>query len=281
MYTAKIQNKNGNILVLTQKEQVYQLQSIEGLNPPHGTVNTTVIVGMDGALYNSAKLETREIVITLKINGDAEQNRLALYSYFRTKEWCRFFYTNESRNVYIDGYVTNVECSLFEQEEIAQITILCPAPYFSDLTEIVDDISSTVSLFTFPFSINQDGPIPISELIENREANVINSSETEVGITIEATFFSAAQSVEIRNATTGEDITVEYRFQNLDVLKIITVKGKKSLRLMRDGSEINLFPALKKGSVLFQLQVGSNILESACDGDVNIKLYHSNLYRGV
>lgn len=281
MYTAKIQNKNGNILVLTQKEQVYQLQSIEGLNPPHGTVNTTVIVGMDGALYNSAKLETREIVITLKINGDAEQNRIALYSYFRTKEWCRFFYTNESRNVYIDGYVTNVECSLFEQEEIAQITILCPAPYFSDLTEIVDDISSTVSLFTFPFSINQDEPIPISELIENREANVINGSETEVGITIEVTFFSAAQSVEIRNATTGEDITVEYRFQNLDVLKIITVKGKKSLRLMRDGSEINLFPALKKGSVLFQLQVGSNILESACDGDVNIKLYHSNLYRGV
>lgn len=281
MYTAKIQNKNGNILVLTQKEQVYQLQSIEGLNPPHGTVNTTVIVGMDGALYNSSKLETREIVITLKINGDAEQNRLALYSYFRTKEWCRFFYSNDSRNVYIDGYVTNVECSLFEQEEIAQITILCPAPYFSDLTEIVDDISSTVSLFTFPFSINEDEPIPISELIENREANVINSSETEVGITIEITFFSAAQSVEIRNATTGEDITVNYGFQNLDVLKIITVKGKKSLRLMRNGTEINLFPALKKGSVLFQLQVGSNILESTCDGDVNIKLYHSNLYRGV
>ena len=281
MYTAKIQNKNGNILVLTQKEQVYQLQSIEGLNPPHGTVNTTVIVGMDGALYNSAKLETREIVITLKINGDAEQNRLALYSYFRTKEWCRFFYTNESRNVYIDGYVTNVECSLFEQEEIAQITILCPSPYFSDLTEIVDDISSTVSLFTFPFSINQDEPIPISERIENREANVINSSETEVGITIEVTFFSAANSVEIRNATTGEDITVEYSFQNLDVLKIVTVKGKKNLRLMRDGSEINLFPALVKGSVLFQLQVGSNILEYQSDGDVNIKLYHSNLYRGV
>ena len=281
MYTAKIQNKNGQILVLTQKEQIYQLISIEGLNPPNGTINTTVIVGMDGALYNSSKLETREIVITLKINGDAEQNRLALYSYFRTKEWCRFFYTNESRNVYIDGYVTNVECSMFEQQEVAQITILCPSPFFSDLTEIVDDISSTVSLFTFPFSINEDEPIPISELIENREANVINSSETEVGITIEITFFSAAQSVEIRNATTGEDITVNYSFQNLDVLKIITVKGKKSLRLMRDGTEINLFPALVKGSVLFQLQVGSNILEYQSDGDVNIKLYHSNLYRGV
>ena len=281
MYTAKIQNKNGQILVLTQKEQVYQLQSIEGLNPPQGTVNTTVIVGMDGALYNSAKLQTREIVITMKINGEVEQNRLALYSYFRTKEWCRFFYTNESRNVYIDGYVTNVECSIFAQEEIAQITILCPAPYFSDLTEIIDDISSTVSLFTFPFTINQTEPIPISELIENRQANVINGSETEVGIKIEVTFYSSATSIEIRNATTGEDITVNYDFQNLDVLKIVTIKGQKSLRLMRNGTEINLFPALVKGSVLFQLQVGSNILESQSDGDVQIKLYHSNLYRGV
>ena len=155
MYNAKIQNKNGQILVLTQKEQIYQLISIEGLNPPNGTINTTVIVGMDGALYNSSKLETREIVIILKINGETEQNRLALYSYFRTKEWCRFYYSNESRSVYIDGYVTNVECSLFDQEEIAQITIICPAPYFSDITEIIDDISSTVSLFTFPFFISK------------------------------------------------------------------------------------------------------------------------------
>lgn len=281
MYTAKIQNKNGQILTLTQKEQIYQVLSIEGLDPEKATVNLTPIVGVDGALFNSSRLETKEITITLKINGDAEQNRLALYQYARTKEWCRFYFSNERRNVYIDGIVDDFNCNPFEESEIAQIVILCPAPYFSDLTEIIDDISSTVSLFTFPFTINQTEPIPISELIENRQANVINGSETEVGIKIEVTFYSSATSIEIRNATTGEDITVEYDFENLDVLTITTVKGKKSLRLMRNGTEINLFPALVKGSVLFQLQVGSNILESACDGDVNIKLYHSNLYRGV
>lgn len=281
MYTAKIQNSNGQILVLTQKEQTYQVTSIEGLNPPQGTVNTTTIVGMDGALYNSAKLQTREIVITLKINGDAEQNRLALYSYFRTKEWCRFYYTTESRNVYIDGYVTNVECDLFDNSEVAQISILCPSPYFADQNEIVNDISSTVAMFEFPFSINLTEPIPISELIAQREANVINQAETDVGIKIQATFFSTANTIELRNTTTGEDITVNYPFENLDVLTIITTKGQKSLRLLRNGENINLFPALKKGSVLFQLHVGSNTLMYQCDGDVEIKLFHSNLYRGV
>ena len=113
MYTAKIENVNGEVMLLTNKESKYQVISITGLNPPKAQINTTPIVGLDGAKFNSSKLETRNIVITIRLNGDVEANRQALYNFFVTKKWCRFYYTNGSRNVYIDGYIDSVECDLF------------------------------------------------------------------------------------------------------------------------------------------------------------------------
>ena len=103
MFAAKIQNASGDVMTLTGKEPKYQIIDIQGLNPPAAQINTSTIVGMDGAVFNSSKLQTRNLVLTIKINGDVELNRLRLYSYFRTKEWCKFYYTNDSLEVTIDG----------------------------------------------------------------------------------------------------------------------------------------------------------------------------------
>ena len=96
MFKAIIENSRGEQLQLTNRESEFQVVSIIGLNPPNALINTTDIAGLDGAKFNSAKLETRNIVITLRINGDVEANRLRLYEMFCTKENCTFFYSNSS-----------------------------------------------------------------------------------------------------------------------------------------------------------------------------------------
>ena len=154
MYTAQIENSSGNLFTLTGNEPVYQILSITGLNPPNAQINTTTIVGLDGAVFNSSKLETRNLVLTIKINGDVETNRLLLYSYFKTKDKCTFYYSNNSRDVSIEGYVESVECDLFSNNELAQISIICPYPYFKALTQIITDFSNVTPQFVFPFSIN-------------------------------------------------------------------------------------------------------------------------------
>lgn len=286
MYSASIQNINGNVLVLTGQEAVYQVINIQGLNPPKAHINTTTIVGLDGAVYNSAKLETRNIVLTVKINGKVEVNRQNLYDYFRTKEWCKLFYSNESRSVYIEGYVDSVECDLFTNAETAQISIICPFPYFRSLTEIMTDISSTLALFTFPFSINIGEPIPISSYDTNRVTNVYNTSESEVGVTVRINFLEPVNSIELRNINTGEDFTLKYSFVAGDIVTINTSKGQKTVSLLRNGEKINLFSALQRGSTFFQLHTGNNPFAYLADGgdsnvNVLIMFYHSNLYRGV
>lgn len=286
MYTAQIQNMSGEVFMLTGNEAVYQVVSIIGLNPPKAQINTTTIFGLDGALFNSSKLETRNIVLTIKINGNIETNRQNLYKYFPTKQWVRFYYTNQNRNVYIDGYVESVECNIFDNGQKAQISILCPQPYFKSVDEIITDISNTLAAFVFPFSINLNEPIPFSTFSSTMQATVYNGSEGETGTIIEVDFQTAVEELLIRNTLTGDEFTLEYSFEQNDRVIINTNKGEKSVTLMRNGTATNLFSALQKGSVFFQLEAGDNyFVYLADDGDNNefvfITFIHADAYRGV
>lgn len=286
MYTARVENSRGELLTLTGDEPVYQLINIEGLNPPQAQINTTTIVGMDGTMYNSAKLDTRNIVLTVVINGEAEKNRLRLYSYFKTKEHCTFYFSNDSLDVSTEGYVESVECNMFSDHLIAQISIICLFPYFQGLSQIVEDTSSAEALFTFPFSIEIDEPIPISNYIEGEGAVVLNSGESDTGCEILITVDDAFDDLRIINTNTGEFFEVAYSFQAGDTIIINTSKGKKSINLVRDGAISNIFPHMIQGSTFFQLAPGLNtfavLIDGAeDDGTVEIVFRYYNLYRGV
>lgn len=286
MFTCKIKNEKNNIFTLTQIESNFQVISITGLNPPNAQINRSTVVGIDGSKYNSSKLEERNIVITLKINGDVEANRLFLYRFFPTKEWCQFYYKNNSRDVYIEGYVETVECDLFTSDEYMQISIICPDPYFKALNTIVNDISKSLSAFKFPFSINVDEPIPFSTINLERITTVDNESETKTGLIITANFSNAVSKLEIKNTVTGENLIINYNFIEDDILTINTNKGNKSITLIRNNTEYNLIPYLKKGSTFFQLDLGDNNFSYLADNgnsdeNVNIIFTHNTIYRGV
>ena len=286
MFTARVKNQNGEELTLTQKEQKYQVISITGLDQPPAQINLTDIAGMDGAKFNSSKLQTRNIVITLKINNDAEENRFELYHYFRAKENLTFYYKSASVDVFINGYVETVECVIFSNSETMQVSIICPFPYFSAIDEIIADISNQVAAFTFPFSIEHDTPIPFSYYLRNRNTYIYNAG-VETGLTIEIDILgSGINNVKIIDAVTGAFIEVQYDFEDGDRISITTLKGQKSIRLTRSGEIINIFGAVQPGSTFLQLANGANEFGySINNGDkdefVFIKFRYYNLFRGV
>lgn len=286
MFVAQIENTKNEILRLTQSESDFQVVSILGLNPPKAQINSSRIAGLDGSKFNSAKLEERNIVITLKLNGDIERNRLRLYTYFNTKEWCKFYYKNGSRNVYIEGYVETTEVDLFSQQELMQISIICPYPYFKAVDLIIDDISKVLANFTFPFSINVSHPIPFSTLETERVTNVYNDSESETGLIIDIDVLGSINNIVIRNVITGDDFAVTYPFIENDKITINTNKGQKSIILKRGVSETNIFASIGKDSKFFQLSTGDNYFSFLVDDGVNdalihIVFKHYTVYRGV
>ena len=294
MYNVEIQNSNGDILTLTQKETDFQIISITGLNPPSAQINNSTVAGKDGTIFNSSKLNNRNIVITIKINGEVSQNRQLLYRYFVTKDKCRFYFENENATdmlgnalfVYIDGYVENFECDLFQNGQTAQISIICPDPYFKSMIDWTDDLSKATNNFYFEFAIDDGDPIPFSEISLEKTVDVFNYSENPTGLTIKINVLAGVNEIKIVNTGTGETLTLNYNFIANDKIIIDTNKGNKSITLIRNGQNINIFGALKKGSTFFQLKVADNFFSYLVDngsGDENVEIIfnHTTLYRGV
>ena len=286
MYIAKIENSGGEVLILTQDESRWTVYEITGLNPPGAQINLTNLAGLDGARFNSSKLATRNIVVSLKINGEIETNRQELYRFFRTKEACIFYFANANRHVKIAGYVETVECNMFSNMEIMQISIICPYPYFQAVEESETDISNQIRLFVFPFSINEGEPVPFSEYTNNRIAVVENGSEAETGAVFEVEFTDNVSKLMIYNTERNEHITINYNFHDGDRAIISTVKGQKSATLIRNGISRNIFSAVERGSVFLQLLPGENLFsyvadDGASNDDVHITVMFSQIFRGV
>lgn len=289
MFTLKVENATGAGLTLTGKEGQYQVIKIEGLNPAPAQINTTAIANLDGSLFNSSRLESKNIVITIRINGDVETNRQRLYDYFPTKERVKLYYTNENRDVYIEGYVETLECDLFNVSELAQISVLCPDPYFSSVDEMVSDISNTLALFYFPFAIDYNDPVPISEFENSRVSNVYNEGSSETGVIVDIIARSDFNSITIRRyveGDIGEEMTLVYPFLENDEIIINTNKGHKSVYLIRDSQRTNIFTAVQRDSVFFQLRAGDNLFGYLLDGsteneEVSIRFLWRTIYRGV
>ena len=286
MFTLKIENSKGAVLELTHNEENYQVIKIDGLNPPKANVVTSNFANGDGSSFQSSRISNREIVITVYINGDIQKNRETLYKYFRNKEWCKIYYKNDTRNVYIEGYVQAFEVSSFVKKQVAQISILCPNPYFKDMETIVQSISKIIKKFTFPFSINSDEPIPFSILELEKVTTVVNESESETGLIINVTFMGTVNKLEIRNVDTGEKFIIDYEFIKNDKLLINCNRGSKKVILTRNAIEYNLIPYRRSGSVFFQLGIGENnfsFLANEGDDDILVDIHfdYNKVYLGV
>ena len=281
MYTARLRNSRGYDLELTDNEGEYQVLDIQGLEPAPASVNITKYAGQDGGGFNSANLNTKNIVIMLKINGDVESNRLTLYRLFVTKEPCRFFYKNESVDVYIDGYVETVECGHFTNSETMQVSILCPFPYFSSVATNSVNISKIIPETTFPLEFSPS--VEFSRYEANYTADIINVGDSNSGATITVDFNTQSYNFTLTNEATQEKIKLTYWFRKGDKLVITTGERNKSIKLTSYGVTINLFSAMSIDSILFPIRSGSNYISYDCANpdQVDITVDFSANYRGV
>lgn len=258
MFTLRIENTKRNEITLTQNESNYQVIDVEGLAPPKAQLYTNAVANMDGEKFKSSKLDMRNLVLTIKINGDVETNRINLYKYFGAGKWCKVYYKNGSRDVFIEGYVETINCPLFTINQQMQISIVCPTPYFKSVDIIYTDISVVIARFTFPFSIAESGVI-ISQLIPNKVTTVMNDGEFETGFEIVMRALADKISTPtIYNVDTGEYLSVDVVLNKGDVLRVNTNKGSKSIIKIVDGVETNIINYLANGSTWLQLDADAN-----------------------
>lgn len=282
MFTIRVENARGDVLDFVQNP-AYDVLKVDGLPPPSATLNFSQMANFDGARFNSAQLPARNLVFTIKIYEPVEKNRISLYKYFPLKKSVRIYYENDTRSVFIDGYVETCEPNLFTMNETAQVSIICPDPYWKEQTETVLNFSNVISLFEFPFSIEEEG-IEFSR-INHLTTAIFENGEVESGMTIE--FIANANQIlnpRFINRTTGEYIGLNVDMNEGDIIRINTRRGEKSIVLIRDGTQTNILNSRQSQSTFVQLVEGQNELSYECDHgaeNLTVRVSAYRLFGGV
>ena len=280
MYNLSVKNTSGEILRLT-RDNNYAITGVEGLTPVAANINTSTAGINDGVVYNSARLGYRNIVLTIRITQDAEKNRIKLYNFFQTKQFCTLFFANDSRNVYIDGYVETFECDLFVLGQTAQISIICPNPYFKSVSETINSGSAVTAAFEFPTEFNG---VEFSTETTNTIFNIPNKGDVITGMDISINFTGDVSTPIIRNALTGEYFRLNRSFATGDKVVINTRNGEKSVILTRFGVDFNIINSLDAAASWLQLRRGNNMLYFGANSgteNMQITFTHTDLFVGV
>lgn len=276
------------------------IKSIEGLGPAKASVNTTNLATNDGSLYNSARLEERNIVMQLYF-ADApriEDARQTTYKYFPIKKFLEFLVETDNRIVKTNGYVESNEPDIFSERESAQISIVCPDPYFYSAGENGTNITifyGVEPLFEFEFDNDSldENLIEFGSIENQTERSVYYDGDAEIGVTITIHAIGEARNITIYNTGTREVMRIDTdKLEALtgsgiiagDDIIITTVRGEKSIRLLRTGRYTNILNCLDKGSDWFQLSKGDNIFAYVAEyGSENLQFKIENriIYEGI
>lgn len=258
MFTLIAENQYGEQLQLTNNP-AYVITNIDGLNPPDAIINMLGRAGHDGSVLNTAYVGNRQIIIDIKINSPAELNRNRLFRFFRTARRTRLIYHNGLHDVFIDGWVENAPVPYFETKQGLQVTLICPDPFWHGLTEVEGVTNGIDSLFEFPFTIEENQPIPFSEYDSSGGAYIWNPGDMECGLIIEILASGSVSNPLIYHVNTDTYFKVNTSLQSGDRLIINTRTDEKSVKRIRSGSTTNLIASIDIDSTWLQADPGQNV----------------------
>lgn len=279
------------------EESGFVVRFITGLGPGKANINTTEVSTNDGALFNSARLPSRNIVIGLKYlwKDSIEEARYLSYKYFPIKKKLTLFIETDKRKAEIEGYVESNDPNIFSKDEDSDISIICPNPFFYSKGTETTVFYGVDSMFEFPFSNESllECLLEMGTIKNQMEKVVIYDGDSEIGITITIHAVGEASKIAIYNAGTREVMRIDtdkistFTGSGIiagDDIVICTVKGNKSIKLQRAGKITNILNCLEKNPDWFQLTKGDNIFSyTAESGSSNLqfKIENQTTYVGV
>ena len=284
MFELILENKAGQKLEFGYGKP-FTVTEIQGLNPPSATINTSKLSLIDGEKFNSSKMNMRSLNVAFAIEVEAAKNRTEVFKVLKSKQWVRFTYIGQYRQVYIDGYIQSIGIDYFAKKQIVTCSILCPSSYFREAQEIVNEMGEIVSNFHFPFSSTAEPQLVFGYIRNEVGVTIENDSDLDCGLIIELYARANLTNPKVYNYLTQEYIGLNISMQAGDLVILDTQQGHKTAKLIRSGVETSVFNNVIAGSTWLQLPAegGTFVYEvgtgSASSLDVTFK--HYNIYEGV
>lgn len=253
------------------------ITEIDGLGPVKADINMTDLTTSDGGLFNSARLQKRNIVITASFTNvlSVEEARLLSYKYFPIKRPLTFLIETDNRKAKTVGYVESNEPDIFSEKSTCKISIVCESPYFeaTDKTTYAR-FSDVIPSFRFKYKNEGLEPNTIFGVISHKDRQkmtYIGDCDTGLVMNIECT--GDITELEILDLSTGKSMVLDVsklvaclpsgaennnKLINGDIVTIVTYQKKKTITLKRGSGRYNILNLLGKNPHWFTLTRGEN-----------------------
>ena len=286
------------------------ISKIDGITPGNVQVNSQDFAVLDGGIYNSSRMQTRNITIEFYYgwagmipndqNHDVETARHIAYQYFPVKTQVRLDFLTEERNLSIWGYVEGNDTDIFSEHEKGQVSIVCPDPYFYEKDTVAYTIGSVIPEFEFPFSNESlDSPlICFGDWGSRYVYDVGYNGDIEVGAIIRIYFAkdpSGLTDIEIHNADHNTVLSLNLAEIQSNTGVTFAVNGSLVIDSVRGQKDVYYELYGKKTSIIGYFDVmnfpwmyltpGKNqfavLMDEQSRDDVIITIEHRGAYGGV
>lgn len=288
----------------------FAVVGIDGIGPLKANVNITDIASIDGGLFNSARIGSRNIVISLVYyydsDYDIEDLRHKSYRYFPPKKQCKLCFRTDKREVYIEGVIESNEVAIFNKQEGSQISIMCAQPFFYTLDKELNQYNDfAVPSFTFPFyhEVDDDSEkLLMGTILSYKLTEVTYNGDVDTGLIFSIDFKSVINNnstIQITNGDTFIQNTISIAklislmsgfitgFNAIsigDSIRFSTVKGNKYVNFVHDNKEYNVLGCVTSNGDWLYLIPGINRIRidtSDTDADVDISSENRIYFNGV
>jgi hypothetical protein len=297
------------------------IKNISGLGPAGASINMTELATTDGARYNSSKLGSRNVVLTIGFDNcdDAEEARELSYKFLPIKRKVMLSIETNNRNARVIGYVESNEPDIFSKAVQSNVSIICPDPYFYSneygFSPHIIQFAGLDSEFYFE-DWDHEGDTVVAAASYETELGVMTgivsksfvySGDQETGVEMTIHFLGTVGDdiliYQTKNSENPNEPEIQVYFRLVieqfnalmdglglnhdflagDDIVINTSLGNKRINLVRNAVTYNILNAVDRASDWFQLGKGPNTfwLSTSNPSLLDFTLKNYVIYEGI
>lgn len=284
-YIKLIVNIGGEQLMIA-KESVYRLLAggVAGIESADLEAVMSEYAAMDGGYLDTVRVPPRHISVLFAVDErkQTEELRKKLIAFFSPRKQGTLIVerANRSRKIrfYLNEQPEFIQSNIIDDRLHVRVNMVCPDPYFEDVTPTTVQFMKPLPLLTFPFNSVVDVGITSGVLEITDTATLVNDGDVPVGIVCDI-LANGGTVTNPKISMNGQYVRVIKTMEIGDTVQIDTNKGQKNIYFNGESQFI-----FDRKSVFFQLPVGENTIVISADAgvkDAKASFTYSFKYLGV
>ena len=284
-YIKLIINIGGEQIIIA-RDSVYRLLAggITGIESADLEAVISEYAAMDGGYIDAVRVPPRHISVLFAVDErkQTEELRKKLIAFFSPRKQGTLIVERANRSRKIRFYLSEqpefIQDNIIDDRLHVRVNMICPDPYFEDVTPTTVNFMKPLPLLTFPFNSLAGVGITAGVLEITDTTMLVNNGDMPVGIICDITA-NGGTVTNPKITMNGQYVRVIKTMEIGDTIQIDTNKGQKNIYFNGESQFI-----FDRKSIFFQLPVGENTIVISADAgikDAKASFTYSFKYLGV